>query len=294
MEDPIQPQAAPTHSTHQKEDEFSGTEGVYLLPHHKEEIERLQRQHAFIKAATNGALTPVDLRGGARVLDAGCADGEFSAWCSIHAYLTPYLGNWLADLADLQGSVSNRQGLSLHGIDIGSSLFRSDSRLDLRKHDVRTPIPENWGWKGTFDLVHQRLLVWGIGKDEWVSVVSNLADLVKAGGTLQLVEAEWVLSSYDDNMEQQKKLAQVQEWSCESSGMNVHIWKQLPEMVRSLGFEDVKVESFDLGYGATSKRVEDRIWTAELLPQSFRHLARKMPGMFLLEHVRSKQKEECS
>jgi hypothetical protein len=76
MDDPILPQAAPIHSTHQKEDEFSGTEGVYLLPHHKEEIERLQRQHAFIKAATNGALTPVDLRDGARVLDAGCADGE--------------------------------------------------------------------------------------------------------------------------------------------------------------------------------------------------------------------------
>lgn len=30
-----------------------GTEGIYLLPHYKEEIERLQRQNAFIKAATN-------------------------------------------------------------------------------------------------------------------------------------------------------------------------------------------------------------------------------------------------
>jgi hypothetical protein len=198
------------------------------------------------------------------------------------------------DLADLQGPVSNRQNLSLHGIDIGSTLFRPDPRLDLRKHDVRTPIPDNWGWKGTFDLVHQRLLVWGIGKDEWGTVVSNLADLVKPGGTLQLVEAEWVLSSYNDDMEQQKKLAQVQEWSCESSGMNVHIWKQFPEMLRSLGLEDVKVESFDLGYGATSKRVEDKIWTAELLPQSFRHLARKMPGMFLFEIVDPRRKRSAA
>lgn len=165
-------------------------------------------------------------------------------------------------------------------MDIGSTLFRLDPRLDLRKHDVRTPVPQSWGWKNSFDLVHQRLLVWGIGKNEWSAVVSNLAGLVKPGGTLQLVEAEWVLSSYADNMPQQKKLAQVQEWSCESSGMDVHIWKQFPDMLKSLGFTDVSVESFDLGYGFTSKRVEDRIWTAELLPQSFRHLARKMPGEF--------------
>ena len=95
---------------------------------------------------------------------------------------------------------------------------------------------------------------------------------------MQLVEAEWVLDNYDDNAPQQKKLGQVQEWSCESSGMDVHIWKRFPAMLEGLGFTDVNIESFDLGYGATSRRVEDRTWTAELLPQSFRHLARKMPG----------------
>lgn len=57
--------------------EFSGTEGTYLLPHHQEEIARLERQHYFIKAATDGKLTPVDLPVGARVLDSGCADGMF-------------------------------------------------------------------------------------------------------------------------------------------------------------------------------------------------------------------------
>lgn len=185
-------------------------------------------------------------------------------------------GNWLADLAKVHyGSTSD---VSLHGMDLGNSLFRLDPKLDLRKHDVRTPVPEAWGWKNSFDLVHQRLLVWGIGKDEWDGVVANLADLVKPGGTLQLVEAEWVLSSYADNMPQQKKLAQIQEWSCASSGMDVHIWKRFPDILESLGFTDISQESFDLGYGSTSKRPEDRVWTAELLPESFRHLARKMPG----------------
>lgn len=256
MENPIRPQAVPTHSAHQKVDEFSGTEGVYLLPHHQEEIERLQRQHEFIKASNDGALTHVHLPAGARVLDSGCADGT-----------------WLADLA----RTSDRADLKLHGMDLGSTLFRPDARLDLRKHDVRSPVPESWGWKNSFDLVHQRLLVWGIGKEEWPAVVSNLASLVKPGGTLQLVEAEWVLDKYDDNAPQQKKLGQIQEWSCESSGMDVHVWKRFPSMLEKLGFADVKTESFDLGYGKTARRVEDRVWTAELLPQSFRHLARKMP-----------------
>ena len=75
MNDPIQPQLTHPAIEKQTKDHFSGTEGIYLLPHYKEEIERLQRQHAFIKAATNGELTNVKLPTGAKVLDAGCADG---------------------------------------------------------------------------------------------------------------------------------------------------------------------------------------------------------------------------
>lgn len=59
-----------------KEDEFHGTEGNYLLPHHAEEIKRLQRQHEFIKSSTKGALTSLCLPRNARVLDSGCADGR--------------------------------------------------------------------------------------------------------------------------------------------------------------------------------------------------------------------------
>ncbi|THC97375.1 hypothetical protein EYZ11_003148 [Aspergillus tanneri] len=257
MEAPMKP--TPAHLSPpgtQIKDEFSGTEGVYLLPHHHEEIKRLQRQHFFIKAATDDRLTTVELPTGARVLDSGCADGT-----------------WLADLAG-----TDRPDLELYGVDLSQAQFRSDPRLKLREHDVRQPFPNSWGWKNRFDLVHQRLLVWGIGADEWPRVLANLTDVVKPGGVLQLVEAEWVLSSYSDEQVQQKKLAKVQEWSTSSCGMEVHIWKKFPDLLLPLGFEDLKVETFDLGYGATSKRPEDRIWTAELLPQSFRHLARKIPA----------------
>ena len=56
--------------------EFNGTEGIHLLPHHVEEIERLRRQHQFIKSSTNNELTHLDLPLNARILDSGCADGK--------------------------------------------------------------------------------------------------------------------------------------------------------------------------------------------------------------------------
>lgn len=76
MEAPLQPLPVQPPLGNQPQDEFSGTERVYLLPHHQNEIERLKRQHFFIKAATDDKLIPIDLPTGARVLDSGCADSE--------------------------------------------------------------------------------------------------------------------------------------------------------------------------------------------------------------------------
>ena len=61
-----------------KSNRFLGTEGVYMLPHHIQEIDRLQRQHRFMRSTTDGVLVvtplPLELKT-LRVLDSGCADG---------------------------------------------------------------------------------------------------------------------------------------------------------------------------------------------------------------------------
>jgi len=188
-------------------------------------------------------------------------------------------GTWLADLAHLDApGHPNPTGLSLHGVDLGSTLFRRDSRLDLREHNLKYKFPESWNWSNSFDLVHQRLLVWGIRSEEWEAVLDHLVDVVKPGGYIQLVEAEWVLPSYSEEQPQQRKLGLVQSWSTESAGMDVHIWKRLPSLLKARGLTTIREESFNLGYGATATREQDRVWTAELLPQSFRHLARRIPS----------------
>jgi hypothetical protein len=60
---------------------FMGTEGLYMLPHHVKEIERLRKQHIFMNTTTDGILlnTPnICNADHLKVLDAGCADGGHS------------------------------------------------------------------------------------------------------------------------------------------------------------------------------------------------------------------------
>ena len=74
-------QAAEAFLSQIKSNAFSGTEGVYMLPHHVQEIDRLRRQHRFMKSTTDGALLVTPLpseRKNLCVLDSGCADGLYS------------------------------------------------------------------------------------------------------------------------------------------------------------------------------------------------------------------------
>ncbi|KAI9753505.1 MAG: hypothetical protein M4579_005137 [Chaenotheca gracillima] len=243
------------HASSDTPEVFVGTEGVYFLPHNLVEIERLQRQHRFLKTATDDKLIPDALPSGSKVLDSGCADGT-----------------WLLELAS-----QNPERLHLQGVDLNDTLFQAQPSLDLRVQDIREPFPADWQWKNAFDLVHQRLLVWGIAGAEWPAVIHHLSDVVKPGGYIQLVEAEWILADVSDRRPEQKKLHLVQEWSASSFGMDVHIWDKLDDLLRAEGFEDINISSFDLGYGKTAKHEEDRTRSAELWAESFRHIARKIP-----------------
>lgn len=117
-------------------------------------------------------------------------------------------------------------------------------------------------------------------------MVHNLVELVKPGGYVQLVEAQWIIPDVSDQRPEQKKLNLVQTWSTESFGMDIHVWNKLETLLRAEGCEDIVVESFDLGYGAEAKRPEDRNVSAELWVESFRHLASKITGEWELHQLR--------
>ncbi|PNY24591.1 Uncharacterized protein TCAP_05473 [Tolypocladium capitatum] len=243
---------------------FSGTEGSYMLPHHAREVERLQRQHYFMNSTTGGQLLMVPVihqRKSLRVLDSGAADGT-----------------WLRDLPHQLPS----HHLERFGVDIGSGLFPPNvgDAVDLRSHDIRTPFPPSWNWTSTFDVVHQRLLIWGIKSAEWPLVISNLVSALAPGGYIQLVEAEWIDPenlAHEVTRPQLRKQAKLQEWSTASFGMDIHVAYKLEEWLKEAGLEDVGKLQFDHGYGALAKVEDQRNVSAELWVQCFRTLDEKIP-----------------
>ncbi|SCO76695.1 related to methyltransferase [Fusarium oxysporum] len=246
---------------------FSGTEGSYMLPHHAQEIERLHRQHLFMNTTTGGQLLVVPSiheKKSLRVLDSGAADGF-----------------WLRDLPRQLPS----HHLELYGVDIGSDLFPAPDesaihKVELRSHDVRTPFPHSWDWSSKFDVINQRLLIWGIQSAEWPRVISNLVASLKPGGYIQLVEAEWI---DPDNLADEKtrpqlrKQAALQEWSTASFGMDIHIAYKLEGLLRDAGLEDVRKVQFNHGYGALARSKDQRNVSAELWVECFRTLDEKIP-----------------
>ncbi|RAL06092.1 class I SAM-dependent methyltransferase [Aspergillus ibericus CBS 121593] len=244
---------------------FVGTEGIYHLPHHQRELERLQMQHHFMLSATEGLLltTPVEPNSHLRVLDAGAADGT-----------------WLRSLAELY---PDQKG-SLHGVDLGAALFPPPSAdgpiLHLQKMDIREPAPEHLQWGESFDIIHQRLLIWGLKSHEWPQSLTNLLSLLRPGGWLQLVECQWV--DRDEPVDPIKspklaKMSEMQKWSTAAFGMNIYIAYELKKLLQDLGFQNITKTSLTLGYGSKAREEHWKVPSAHMWVSGFRSLGHKMP-----------------
>ncbi|EAQ87473.1 hypothetical protein CHGG_04092 [Chaetomium globosum CBS 148.51] len=243
---------------------FTGTEGIYLLPHHAKEIERLREQHALILFSTGNVLVTAPLRQPKiRVLDCGASEGT-----------------WLLDLPRLYP----QHEWSLHGVDIGSSLFPPKvgpcAALDLREFDIRSPTPPDPSWTQGFDLVHQRLLMWGLQKSEWATVVKNHFSLVKSGGWIQLVEGQWVDRDHPfdpvthPNLD---KMYRMQWWCTENFGMDMFIGYRLEDLLEEAGFKNVQKTQYTLGYGALAKSPEWKKRSVDMWVHTFRGLGALLP-----------------
>ncbi|RDH39413.1 hypothetical protein BDQ94DRAFT_165127 [Aspergillus welwitschiae] len=220
-----------------------------------------------------------------RILDAGAADGK---WKGESPYILDRIalidesgaGTWLRSLAEHYPN----QKWSLHGIDIGSALFPPPSAdgpiVDLQKHDIREPIPEHLHPPEIFDIIHQRYLVWGLRSAEWPQVLGNLRSVLKPGGWIQLVEAQWVdRDAPFDPVEfpNLAKMSEMQKWSTDAFGMNAYIAYELEELLRHSGFVNITKTSFAIGYGAVAREEQWKVTSAYLLVEGYRSLGHKMP-----------------
>ena len=107
---------------------------------------------------------------GARIADVGCGTG---AW-----------------LLSLNKTVPASH--ELHGFDISASQFPPPASLPVNVHlhtaNAMQPFPPQY--HGTFDLVHLRLLVCALERDDWVTVARNVLQILKPGGHIQWDEPE--------------------------------------------------------------------------------------------------------
>src|SRR5690242_3700548 len=151
------------------------------------EVQRLDRQHKVVYAAMPQlVLAPINLKeGGKRILDQ--ATGSGAQLCLQNRSKLTNIGIWIRDVRRAVGCTSN----TWIGTDIEDSYFPQDNPSDVSYH--HQPMTEAWPvqWLGTFDLVHSRMALPGVGINPLDQVVTNLISLVKPGGWLQLVEMEW-------------------------------------------------------------------------------------------------------
>jgi SAM-dependent methyltransferase len=142
---------------------------AYFLPHHADEIDRLDVQHYALRAAL-GAHYLAPLEHPAHILDVGCGTGqwayelcaEFPAAQVVGFDLQPSKRPWPPAYRCVRGNL-------LHGLPF------ADDR---------------------FDFVHQRALISGIPVRSWPSACRDLVRVVRPGGWVELVECPpWFESS---------------------------------------------------------------------------------------------------
>ncbi|KIM95681.1 hypothetical protein OIDMADRAFT_133618 [Oidiodendron maius Zn] len=172
-------------------------------------------------------LAPIDLSvSGLRILDSATADGL-----------------WLRDLE----SSMNVQHTYI-GTDITKSFFPSDlpQSISLQIQSMHKPWPASW--LNTIDLVHQRYGLAAAGDLSPHGVVTNLLTLVKPGGWIQLVEADFKDCSKTGPV--MTKTHQLTREAFDFMGSGSDYARQMKGWLLDAGLEDVEFRTFDVRLGA--------------------------------------------
>ncbi|PHH91986.1 hypothetical protein CDD83_9433 [Cordyceps sp. RAO-2017] len=169
----------------------------------------------------------------------------------------------------------------LHGIDIHDEYLKPALKRrvhpDLRLHDVNCEFPAEWNWQNSFDIVHQRLLIWGIKKQDWPKAVERLLGLVKPGGWLELVEVVWVDNDVEITHPELAKQKIFQTWTCDQHGFDIDVGHKLERMLQQAGCQKVAKYEYELGIGAKAKRDYWKGKSMQMWNETYRSFEYKVP-----------------
>ncbi|KAI8302914.1 N-methyltransferase [Colletotrichum sp. SAR11_59] len=216
--------------------------GTEFNPHRFEGLQ--PRQHDLIQSYMGGLiLAPINFeQKRLKILDSGTFDGF-----------------WLAEASKLVAEPI------LVGADISPTMFppsSSGSAGDLSFHvqSVAEPWPETW--KGTFDLVHQRLVLAGTTPEVGKNAVRGLVELAKPGsGYVQLVEG-----ALEHLTEEQKpkypvlhRFQTLVARMLPGLGWNQRVGLQVREWLEAEGLQGVseKIMEIPVGVASSDRRLGD-------------------------------------
>ncbi|KAH6657450.1 S-adenosyl-L-methionine-dependent methyltransferase [Truncatella angustata] len=188
-------------------------------------------QHDAIREVMGGLVVcPIDLETpGLRILDSGTGDGY-----------------WLQDL------LARTPGLkeaTLVGTDVTNVKFPEDGTagpITFQLQSITEPWPDEW--HGSFDLVQQRLVLGACGKYPFATAIKSLADLVKPGGWVQLIEPDQTCGVEDGPA--MRDFITLVTWVFEQMGGHTRYAYDVKHWLEDAGIVDVEERSVPLFLGA--------------------------------------------
>ncbi|EHK22003.1 uncharacterized protein TRIVIDRAFT_91355 [Trichoderma virens Gv29-8] len=213
----------------------------YLLPYDDGEVKRLHLQHDLLETYMGSLiLAPINReQKGLKILDSATFDGY-----------------WLEEAAKLVNAPV------LVGTDISPAMFPPASANGPSYHvqSVSEPWPE--AWKGTFDLVHQRLVLAGTTPEIGQNAVKALIELAKPGtGWVQLVEGalEHLTEEQKPKYPALHRFQTLVARMLPGLGWNQRVGLQVRGWMEAEGLQDVseKIMEIPVGAGNTDRRLGD-------------------------------------
>ena len=128
--------------------------------------------------------------------------------------------------------------VDLHGVDIYGGNFPKPCppNVHLRVSSV-TNLPDDWS--ESFDFVNERLLGFGILREEWPVVLSELHRVLKPGRSIQLVD---YISDRTKAGPAYKRALELADEVLSKRGLIHDCPLQLPAMLKQAGFIDIVAE----------------------------------------------------
>lgn len=196
------------------------TSMAYVLPSDDDEADRVHQQHWILRYALQGNyFSPIkkQLEKGINVLDSGCGPAT-----------------WVFEMGETYPCSR------FYGVD-ASCVFPETikpANVEFVISNITKEIPYE---KNFFDFVHQRLLVLALTDEDWTNALSNLYDVLKPGGYVELSEPDYremntagpAMSTIQTSL-RQMSLAQ---------GLPPNIANELKDRLVKAGFVDVVVKS---------------------------------------------------